>query len=75
MNFEPIRQLQVSRRLSNGQKVPVGTLAQNSEQVYFSYHADYVEEFGNLSPFAINKIRYLITTRTKTTTLWFTRRV
>ena len=53
MNFEPIRQLQVSRRLSNGQKVPVGTLAQNSEQVYFSYHADYVEEFGNLSPFAI----------------------
>lgn len=53
MNFEPIRQLQVSRRLSNGQKVPVGTLAQNSEQVYFSYRADYVEKFGNLSPFAI----------------------
>lgn len=53
MNFEPTRQLQVSRILSNGQKVSVGTLAQNSEQVYFSYHADYVEKFGNLSPFAM----------------------
>lgn len=50
-SFEPIRQLHVKRVLSNGKKVPVGTLAQNNEGVYFAYDENYLEQFGNLSPF------------------------
>lgn len=53
MSFKPIRKLDVSRRLSTGEKVAVGTLAQDREQVYFTYQADYVAQFGSLSPFQL----------------------
>lgn len=53
MNFKPIRRLDVFRILSTGEKVAVGTLAQDSEQVYFAYQTDYISQFGNLSPFQL----------------------
>lgn len=51
--FNPIRQLTVYRRLSCGDKVKVGQLAQNKQGVYFAYDGDYLHQFGNLSPFAL----------------------
>ncbi len=52
--FIPVRKLDVWRVLSTGEKVVVGTLAQDREHTYFSYHADYLNQFGNLSPFGLN---------------------
>ncbi|PJG85499.1 type II toxin-antitoxin system HipA family toxin [Conservatibacter flavescens] len=49
--FEPICKLTVYRRLSDGNKVLAGQLAQNQQGVYFAYDSDYVSRFGNLSPF------------------------
>ena len=52
-NFDPIKQLQVSRILTSGEKVPVGTLAQNHKGIYFAYHDEYLAQFGSLSPFVM----------------------
>lgn len=54
MSFKPIQKLNVSRTLSTGQQVEVGTLAQNRQGVYFQYHDQYLSRFGNLSPYALN---------------------
>ena len=54
MSFKPIQKLNVSRTLSTGQQVEVGTLAQNRQGVYFQYHDNYLGRFGNLSPYALN---------------------
>lgn len=51
--FTPIRKLDVWRVLSTGEKVAVGTLAQDRAHTYFSYQADYLNQFGNLSPFGL----------------------
>jgi serine/threonine-protein kinase HipA len=51
--FSPVRKLDVYRRLSSGQRVKVGTLAQNARAVFFQYDSDYVRSFANLSPFAL----------------------
>lgn len=51
MNFKPIQKLSVSRTLSRGESIPVGTLAQNRQGTFFQYHAEYLQQFGNLSPF------------------------
>ncbi len=51
--FSPVRKLDVYRRLSSGQRVAVGTLAQNARTVFFQYDSGYVRSFANLSPFAL----------------------
>jgi serine/threonine-protein kinase HipA len=53
MSFKPIQKLSVSRTLSMGEVVPVGVIAQNRQGVFFQYDADYVNRFGNLSPFML----------------------
>ena len=54
-SFDPIKQLQVSRILTSGEKVPVGTLAQNHQGIYFAYYDEYLAQFGSLSPFVMKK--------------------
>jgi len=54
MNFKPVRQLAVSRTLTDGQSVPVGTLAQNHQGAFFQYNAEYLSTHRNLSPFTLN---------------------
>jgi len=51
--FKPLRQLHVGRTLASGERVAVGTLAQNRQGIFFAYQADYLARFGNLSPFAL----------------------
>jgi serine/threonine-protein kinase HipA len=53
MSFPMVRRLDVWRRLEDGDRVPVGTLAQNRQGVFFQYADDYRSRFGNLSPFAL----------------------
>lgn len=53
MNFKPIQKLDVRRTLSTGDSVAVGVLAQNRQGVFFQYAADYLERYGNLSPFTL----------------------
>lgn len=55
MSFKPIQKLKVSRTLSTGVQVEVGTLAQNRQGVYFQYHENYLGRFGNLSPYALQE--------------------
>ena len=44
--------LQVIRTLSDGERIAVGTLAENKSGVYFQYHKDYLERHKtSLSPF------------------------
>lgn len=54
MRFKPVQKLAVSRTLSTGAEVPVGTLAQNRQGVFFQYDAEYLARFGNLSPFTLD---------------------
>ncbi len=49
--FQPIQQLKVLRRKADGQRVRVGTLAQNKTGVYFQYDLDYLDHEPSLSPF------------------------
>ena len=53
MGFKPVQKLKVQRTLSTGETVFVGVLAQNRQGVFFQYQADYLSEFGNLSPFSL----------------------
>ncbi len=54
MTAEPVRRLEVRRRLSGGERVRVGMLAstRDGRATYFQYAADYVGEHRGLSPFA-----------------------
>ena len=49
----PIDRLRVFRRLSDGHKVRVGELAQNSRAVFFQYDTEYLERYHSLSPFRL----------------------
>ncbi len=51
--FTPVRKLDVLRVLGTGEKIAVGTLAQDRQHTYFSYQSDYLRQFGNLSPFGL----------------------
>ncbi len=51
--FEPVKRLEVSRRLSAGHRVRVGELAQNKRAVFFQYDADYLQRHPSLSPFQL----------------------
>ena len=53
MPHKPTPKLDVWRTLSNGQRVQAGTLAQNRQGVFFQYHSDYLQNYGNLSPFKL----------------------
>lgn len=53
MAFSPVQKLVANRRTSDGRSVKVGVLAQNRQGVFFQYNKDYVEQFGNLSPFTL----------------------
>lgn len=53
MAFKPIQKLSVTRTLSTGEAVSLGVLAQNHQGVFFQYAADYLKQFGNLSPFTL----------------------
>ena len=53
MDFKPVQKLKVQRTLSTGEIVLVGMLAQSKQGVFFQYQADYLSEFGNLSPFSL----------------------
>jgi len=53
MAFKTTQKLQVGRILVTGQQVDVGVLAQNKQGVYFQYSADYLAQFGSLSPLAL----------------------
>lgn len=51
-----VAQLCVWRVLSTGARVRVGTLAQNTTGVYFAYEAEYLQQYGNLSPLILQEI-------------------
>ncbi|MEO1855581.1 type II toxin-antitoxin system HipA family toxin [Chromohalobacter sp.] len=51
--FQPVRQLEVVRRLQRGDECRVGMLAQNSRGVFFQYDAAYLEVYHSLSPFQL----------------------
>lgn len=53
MKVERVKRLDVWRRLSSGDRVRVGTLAQNRQGVFFQYHNEYLRAFANLSPFSL----------------------
>lgn len=53
MSFKPIQRLSVSRTLSTGKVISVGVLAQNRQGTFFQYDAQYLQQFGNLSPFTL----------------------
>jgi len=54
MSFKPVQKLNVTRTLSTGDSVQVGVLAQNRQGVFFQYEAQYLQKFGNLSPFTLH---------------------
>ena len=45
--------INVFRIMSNGQKCPVGSLAENKQGIFFAYFPEYIEQFPNLSPFKL----------------------
>ena len=53
MAFKPVQKLVVSRTLSSGKTLVVGILAQNRQGVFFQYDQEYLANFENLSPFAM----------------------
>ena len=53
MSFKPIQRLDVSRRLSTGEMISVGELAQNRQGVFFQYNDAYLDNFSSLSPFTL----------------------
>ncbi|WP_119393668.1 type II toxin-antitoxin system HipA family toxin [Salinibius halmophilus] len=53
MAFSPVSKLAVYRTLSSGNKVLLGELAQNRQGVFFQYDTDYLNQYGNASPFTI----------------------
>lgn len=55
MSFKPVQKLDVCRTLSDGTSVAVGVLAQNRQGVFFQYDSEYLQQFGNLSPFTLNE--------------------
>ena len=54
MNFKPIQKLEIGRTLMSGEQVSIGQLAQNRQGVYFQYSTEYLQQFGNLSPYILS---------------------
>ena len=53
-SFKPVQTLQVYRRLSDGQQVLVGRLAQDQQGTYFQYDEAYLSHYHSLSPFNLS---------------------
>jgi serine/threonine-protein kinase HipA len=53
MTFNKTVRLDVHRTLSDGSMVQVGVMAQNRQGVFFQYLPDYLQKFGNLSPYKL----------------------
>lgn len=51
--FQTTKQLNVYRRLSNGDQVLVGQLAQNKQAIFFQYDDNYLAYYHSLSPFKL----------------------
>jgi len=51
--FKRTNRLDVYRTLTTGEQVLVGVMAQNRQGTFFQYQADYLQKFGNLSPFKL----------------------
>lgn len=49
MAFNPTQKLTVHRRISDGQLIAVGVLAQNRQDVFFQYDESDLSTYGNLS--------------------------
>jgi serine/threonine-protein kinase HipA len=54
MDYGRANKLSVFRKLTNGDNVSVGALAQNRQSVYFQYDTSYLEQYHNLSHFNLN---------------------
>lgn len=51
VDVTPVAKLSVDRRLSSGETVSVGTLAQNRQGTFFQYDDGYLRHYHSLSPF------------------------
>jgi serine/threonine-protein kinase HipA len=60
MVFKPIQKLSVNRTLSTGQVVWVGTLAQNSQGIYFQYDETYFFLKTHVEPLLMATARRLL---------------
>jgi serine/threonine-protein kinase HipA len=49
------QKLTVSRRLSSGNSIKVGELAENSSGIYFQYDESYLNQHSSVSPFALEE--------------------
>ena len=47
--------LMVKRKLSNGNVIKVGELAENRNGIYFQYNDEYLNQYSNISPFALEE--------------------
>ena len=47
--------LVVKRKLANGNTIKVGELAENKSGIYFQYNEQYLNQYGNISPFALEE--------------------
>ncbi len=54
MSYQPVRKLNVSRRLATNKIISVGTLVKNSQAIYFQYNPEYLQSYSSLSPFKLN---------------------
>lgn len=54
MGFNPVQKLNITRTLSTGAQITLGTLAQNRQGVFFQYDAGYIKKYGNASPFQLD---------------------
>lgn len=53
MSFSALRELEVWRCLSSGERVRAGTLVQNRQGIYFQYDSGYLADYASLSPFGL----------------------
>jgi serine/threonine-protein kinase HipA len=54
MSANPVKKLEVWRTFSDASRRWVGTLAQNTQGVFFQYQPEYLEQFSSLSPFRLS---------------------
>ena len=47
--------LVVKRKLASGNTITVGELAENKSGIYFQYNEQYLAQYGNISPFALEE--------------------
>jgi serine/threonine-protein kinase HipA len=53
-DISPVKKLTVYRRLSQGDEILLGQLAQNKQGVFFQYDSDYLTQFHSISPFSLD---------------------